>query len=136
MTKTLPKTLTGHCACGNITVSARPSELWAGYCHCQSCRKATGAPVSAYVGLKVKDVTLQGSPKKFATSEGVSRAWCERCGTPVSYESVRWPDEIHFHISLFDYPEQFELEGHTYTDERLPWFDIADDLPRSKKPTN
>ena len=130
----MPETLTGQCACGSVSFTASPDDFWVCYCHCSDCRKATGAPVSTYVGVKLADVSFQGSPKKFATSQGVSRAWCQRCGTPISYESVRWPGEIHFHIGIFDHPEDLVPTGHVYTKDQLPWFRIDDDLPRSKEP--
>ena len=132
----MTKAQTGKCACGTITFTATPEELWVCYCHCDDCKKATGAPVSTYVGIQTKDVSFKGTPKKYATSEGVSRAWCERCGTPISYESIRWPDEIHFHIGIFDHPEELVPTGHVYTKEQLPWFEVKDDLPRSKEPGN
>ena len=132
----MTKSLAGRCACGAVSFTAISDDFWVGYCHCHDCSKATGAPVSAYVGVKAANVVFQGAPKKFATSDGVSRAWCERCGTPISYESTRWPGEIHFHIGLFDHPEDFAPQGHTYTNEQLPWFEISDDLPRSEKPGN
>ena len=126
---------TGSCACGEIsfTVSTRPRFV--GYCHCNACKKATGAPVSCYVGLARSDVTLVGEPRSFATSEGVARTWCATCGTPVAYESARWPGEIHFHIAMFDHPETLKPTGHVYTNEQLPWFEVADDLPRTDKPS-
>lgn len=132
--KTLPKTLKGRCACGTIEFTAEPEDFWVCYCHCDDCKKATGAPVSTYVGIQLKDITFQGTPKKFATSQGVKRGWCERCGTPISYESIRWPDEIHLHIGMFDNPEALEPTGHVYTKEQLPWLRIADDLPKSREP--
>lgn len=130
----MTRTLKGKCACGTITFTATPENFWVAYCHCNDCKKATGAPVSTYVGIKTKDITFQGTPKKFATSEGVRRGWCERCGSPVSYESIRWDDEIHLHIGLFDHPEELEPTGHEYVKEQLPWLRFADDLPRTAEP--
>lgn len=130
-------TLSGRCACGAVSfAAARPQEIKAFYCHCNDCKKATGAPVSAYVSIGVGDIVYKGEPKTFATSKGVKRAWCETCGTPVSYQSDRWPDEIHFHIAIFDHPEDLAPRGHFYTKYELPWLKIDDDLPRAREPEN
>lgn len=126
--------LTGGCACGAITFEVVFNDPWVGYCHCNDCKKATGAPVSCYLGAKAEDVTFARDPKSFATSSGVKRSWCETCGTPLTYQSVRWPGEIHFHIAAFDHPETIEPHFHGYTKEQLPWLNIVDDLHRTKEP--
>lgn len=124
----------GRCACGAVTVSVRPGKTWVGYCHCSNCRKATGAPVSCYVGVKVADVTLEGPVKSCSLTDGVRRTWCDACGSPLAYESTRWPDEMHFHIGVFDEVDELVPEFHVYTKEQVSWFDVKDDLPRSKEP--
>jgi hypothetical protein len=42
----------GGCLCGAVRfkLTAAPYEI--GYCHCHSCRKHTGAPVSAFADCK------------------------------------------------------------------------------------
>ena len=42
-------------------------------------------------------------------------------------------DGIHiteFHISTLDSPEQFTPTKHWFDEERIGWFEVADDLPR------
>jgi hypothetical protein len=41
----------GRCLCGAVRFTADGPPKWTGYCHCQSCRRHTGAPVSAYAGF-------------------------------------------------------------------------------------
>ena len=56
--------------------------------------------------------------------------FCGRCGTPLSYQAERWPGEIHLTISSLDQPEDFPPTAHVFTEERIPWLDLGDDLPR------
>ena len=58
------------------------------------------------------------------------RTFCDRCGTPFSYESDLWPDEIHLHCSNFAEPGAFEPTRHVFFNEHEPDFDLYDDLPR------
>jgi hypothetical protein len=37
---------------------------------------------------------------------------------------------FEFHLSTFDEPEKLIPTSHAFEPERIPWFDIADDLPR------
>ena len=55
------------------------------------------------------------------------------CGTPITYESVRWPDEVHITVGSLDHPEDMPPQGHVFTEEQIPWFHIADELPRFAK---
>ena len=71
-----------------------------------------------------------GEPARYASSAGVTRSFCGRCGTPLSYEAERHPGEIHLTISSLDRPEDFPPAVHVYTEERIPWLELGDHLPR------
>lgn len=123
--------ITGHCLCGDIRYQATSKPLWVAYCHCKSCRRATGAPVSAYAGFAVGDFEfVQGKPACHHSSAGVSRRFCPRCGTPLTYESERWPNEVHLLLGSADDASELRPQGHVYTAHRIDWFETSDQLPR------
>ena len=63
------------------------------YCHCNWCRKATGAPVSVWLMFDQGQVAfIVGSPQKYASSPGVLRGFCPTCGTPLWWEGA-WDDK-------------------------------------------
>jgi hypothetical protein len=116
---------TGRCLCGAVRFTTTGPAKWTGYCHCQSCRRQTGAPVAAYAGFETTQVRFDGAPMAvFASSPGVTRRFCPRCGTPLVYEGARWPGEVHLHVSGFDRPEDFAPTDHGCADERLAWLHI------------
>lgn len=118
---------TGRCLCGAVTFEVHGTPKWTGYCHCQSCRKQTGAPVSAYAGFERDHVRFKGAkPRVFASSEGVRRGFCGECGSTLTYEGERWPTEIHLHVGAFDKPEDFAPTGHAFKDERVSWLHVDD----------
>ena len=113
----------GGCLCGAVRFSAEGPAKWTSYCHCQSCRRQTGAPVSAYAGFEAAKVRFtEGAPTYFESSPGVRRGFCARCGSTLTYEGERWPNEIHIHVGAFDDAEPFAPAGHAFADERLSWF--------------
>jgi hypothetical protein len=117
----------GGCLCGAVRFVASGPPKWTAYCHCQSCRKQTGAPVAAYAGFERDKVRFtSGEPRTHASSPGVERSFCGRCGSPIAYRGDRWPTEIHLLAGLFDDPEAFAPKGHAFANERLGWLHISD----------
>ena len=123
--------LAGGCLCGAVRYRVDAPPIWVGYCHCTSCRRGTGAPVTTFVGARADSVTFTtGVRALYASSPGVRRGFCARCGTPLTYEGDRFPGETHFYVSTFDDPQAFRPTFHVYCEERLEWLEIADSLPR------
>jgi len=118
--------LHGRCLCGAIRFTADGPPKWTAYCHCASCRRHTGAPVSAYAGFEAIKVRFtHGQPAHFASSPGVRRGFCARCGSTLSFEGERWPGELHLHVGAFDEPAGLAPTGHAFADERLPWLHLG-----------
>lgn len=124
----------GGCLCGAVRYRVEKEPIWVGYCHCQSCRKNIGAPVAAFVGVNHGAFfDVSGERAEFVSSPGVKRGFCNQCGTPLTYQSDRWPSEIHIYISTLDHPNQFEPEFHVHCGEKIEWFETADKLERFLK---
>ncbi len=102
------------------------------YCHCKSCRGATGAPVAVNVMYEAERFRFtRGQPRLYASSPGVHRGFCAACGTPLTWSGV-WHDKgyVFFYAPTADQPEELVPDRHAFCESRLQWFDVADDLPR------
>ena len=117
----------GGCLCGAVRFRLLGPPFEIDYCHCHSCRKHTGGPVSAFADCKRHLVEFtRGAPKLFESSPGVRRGFCADCGSTLTYETDALPDEIHIHIGALDKPEDFPPHGKpSFPEERLPWFPIS-----------
>jgi len=123
--------LSGRCLCGQTRYCVTGEPLWVAHCHCESCRRATAAAFATYVGFPAAAVRWSAAePGQFSSSPGVLRRFCTHCGSPMSYQSERWPDEIHLFAATFDDPAAFAPQVHVYAGEQLPWVRLADGLPR------
>lgn len=121
----------GGCLCGRVRFEAQGEPKWVAHCHCRSCRRHTGSAVATFVGYERTQVTFARSNRsQFASSPGVCRSFCSRCGTPIAYEADSAPGEIHLYLGTFDDPNAHVAHRHVYYAERLPWFDVHDALPR------
>lgn len=123
--------LTGRCLCGNIRWRSPGPVLWGGFCHCDSCRRATSSPVTAFFGVPRETLEWSGETSVHETSGGkVRRLFCAGCGSQVSYQADHWPEEAHLYAATLDDPERFEPDAHYHCGEQLPWLNMNDDLPK------
>lgn len=123
--------VSGRCLCGNLQFELRGKRLWVAHCHCESCRRNTGSAVATFVGYNKDQLTYTSGQRKFyQSSPGVQRGFCADCGTPMTYEADRCPDEVHLYVSTIDNPGAFRPQVHVFFGERIPWLELEDDLPR------
>jgi hypothetical protein len=122
----------GGCHCGKVRYEAKGVPVYVPYCHCESCRRISGAPVVLYVMFEKPDVRFtRGRRKIYESSAGVQRGFCPDCGTPLTWEGVwggRAVTEVH--VNTLDDPEAIRPDRHAFFEERLSWFDVHDRLPR------
>ncbi len=121
----------GHCLCGAVTFAYDGPENWVAHCHCESCRRQTASPFTTFMGVPNGAWAWTGvTPSIYASSPGVKRYFCPTCGAPMAFEADRFPDEIHFYVSLLDDPSVLTPRGHVHWDERVAWVPVHDDLPK------
>ncbi len=124
---------TGGCLCGAVRYETTGESFKVLHCHCQSCRKHNGAPVVTLAGFKADQVKFSGDERKiYESSPGVGRAFCGKCGTPLTWEGDGGDlgPIVELHISTFNNPAALKPSVHSFDSERIPWFEVADNLPR------
>ena len=117
----------GGCLCGAVRFVAmgRPKGVF--WCHCQSCRRHSGAPVSVFVGFARDAYTVtKGEIARFKSSPGTTRGFCRTCGATLTCEIVKLPTETHFHVGTFDDAARFAPTRHFFRNEQLPWLHLAE----------
>ena len=122
-------TPSGSCRCGAIRFAASASPLFSGYCHCEDCRRAGGAPVIAFVGFRRADVDWSGEEPARYGEPPVERLFCRTCGAPLGYRDERLADRIYLYTCALDRPQDHPPQSHSYAGERLPWLRLHDGLP-------
>ena len=123
--------LNGNCLCGAVRYTVENEILSATACHCTLCRRASGAPFVAWVTVPAAEFRfVAGTPAHYASSEHGTRAFCTACGSQLTFQSSRYPDEIDVTICTLEQPEAVAPEDHTFVRSMLPWVDLADGLPR------
>ncbi len=125
--------VTGGCLCRAVRYEANVNLCEAFYCHCKICQKTTGAP--AEVGVMVKPGTLnftKEDPKMYQSSPIGSRGFCQHCGSRLTWISPDKEDWTVVWAGSLDHPERVVPTEHLSIESQLPWYEIADNLPRKR----
>ena len=123
----------GHCRCGSVAMRATGDPVFSVYCHCDDCRRATGAPVLAAVAFLKAGIEWESDiDLKRHTNGTAHRLFCSACGSPVAQEHDSAPDRTYFNTGFMDKPEQYPPTAHTYEGEQISWLKLSDTLPRAK----
>jgi hypothetical protein len=122
---------TGHCLCGAVKFSYEAEPKWTLNCHCESCRRATSTAMATWISVPRTALRFSAAmPEYYASSTGVRRSFCGKCGSPLTYEHEQLPDEVHVLAGALSDPGAARPQAHIFVAEQLPWFEAADDLPR------
>lgn len=127
--------VTGGCLCGAIRYRiARPVES-ALICHCQTCRRASGAPMVAWVTVETSAFAwLTVQPIAYESSPGVVRTHCGICGTSLTYQSDQ--SQIDVTTASLDAPEAFPPDREVWLEHRLPWAPTTPSIAGYARSTN
>jgi len=118
----------GGCLCGAIRYVLRGHPTYSGHCHCRSCQRAIGAGFVTWAGVKPENFEVtRGEITQCATSPGVQRGFCARCGSSLTFAGDGWTD-IGVTAASLDDPTVARPESNVYLDHRQPWVVIDDGL--------
>jgi hypothetical protein len=125
---------TGGCLCGGLRYQVSGSADNLCYCHCQSCRRATGAPMVAWGTFAAERFAVtRGQLTEFRSSPRVVRGFCASCGTSITYRHDKRPAEIDVTLVTLDDPALLEPAAHIWVEDKLPWITIVDGKPKFRQ---
>jgi hypothetical protein len=85
----MSETFSGGCQCGAVRYRAEGPVHHASICNCRMCQKALGNLTAPFVSFEGEVRFSRGKPSYFQSSQRVKRGFCNKCGTPLTYE---WMD--------------------------------------------
>jgi len=119
----------GGCLCGAIRYRIEGEPIARALCHCRSCRRASAAPSVAWVTVPLSgyEVTA-GKPTAFRSSPPVTRTFCGRCGSPLTYHHDGDADTIDVTTVTLDEPERFAPTYELWLQDKLAWEALSEHL--------
>jgi|TARA_B110000908_G_scaffold170404_1_gene229876 hypothetical protein len=125
--------LNGSCLCGAITFAAKGAARDAAACHCTQCRKQSGHHWASVQVLDV-DLTIEGTPTWFASSDTAKRGFCAICGSFLFWKGASDPD-TGISLGALDGATNLKLERHIFTADKGDYCDITDTVHKKENET-
>lgn len=123
--------MSARCFCGSISLKCTAEPLTVAICHCEDCRRVTGAAVPGFAAFHQSDLISEaGFGKAFESTLGVKRWFCDTCGSLMACWFDYLPEQVYVPVGVIDQAEQLKPALHCYFDKKLPWLEISDDLPK------
>ena len=122
--------LTGGCQCGAVRYVLRVAAAGgdASLCHCRMCQKAGGGPFMAFLGVPAEALAwTRGAPALFDSSATTRRGFCDRCGTPLTFQ--RGPERIDVTLGSLDDAGAVAPSSRLGAEGVLPWSEHVGALP-------
>lgn len=120
----------GGCLCRAVRYRIQGEPLVSGTCQCRTCRRASGAAIVPWIHVSSDGFSFTaGEPVRFNSSPSVTRTFCGRCGTPLTYWKPSYERTIDVTTCSLDEPNAFPPVGHVWTSHQLEWLKLADGLP-------
>ena len=125
----------GGCFCGAIRFAGHLDPRRVLNCHCEDCRRASGAPFVTWAGFERHQFQItRGNPKRFLKNNRI-RCFCSDCGSQLLFfQSEDFPI-IGVTVSSFDDPSLILPQRHIWVEDKIPWIKLSDGLPaHSQRP--
>ena len=127
-------TLTGRCACGDVTYRIKGEPLFTQACHCTDCQRTTGGAFVVHMVLAEEDFKIDGETRMAVVSTG-SGAGCElhACAKCMTYVWVRYRYHkvpvIAVRAGTLDDTSAVRPGAHIFTRSKQPWLPLPTDVP-------
>ena len=121
----------GQCFCGQVEVEVTGEAAVQGYCHCESCRSMSGAPIRGFTLFPADAVRItrgEGQLKGYSKTDFSDRRHCANCGGQVliNHPSIGLTDVHAETLKGFDLTPALHVN---YGEKKLA---IRDGLPKFK----
>ena len=126
--------LTGRCHCGAVKYQMPEQAIHQALCHCEDCRRHSGAPMVGWALVQSTDLLIEGKTKEYASSQDGRRHFCPNCGTGLFYTNpVIFPNQTDVQIGTLDDPSAIVPNAQIQVADRIGWMDQLNEMATFKR---
>jgi len=128
---------TGNCMCGQLSFVAEGEPAMQANCHCEDCRKTSGAAYSTFVFMMTDNVDISGTANTFnhtADSGAVlTKHFCGECGSPFASTHEARHGMIGIRAGIINEHDIVKPQANVFASGKLDCTILDPDIPAFDK---
>jgi hypothetical protein len=124
----------GACLCGQVTYTAHGAPVIVAQCHCNECRRLSGAGHSVGAMFAADAVTVSGAIREIeytsAQQSVVTKVFCPTCGSPILGKNTGSPDHVTLTLGTMDDAGGLKVGVVIFERDAPHWDTLGDDVMR------
>jgi hypothetical protein len=126
--------MAGGCLCGALRYEAQGEPMFAGYCCCDDCQKASGSGFAPFLGFPASTLRITGATRshmlKHTDGREAVRNACASCGSLV-FGGIYGKDAMHtIYVGTLDDPSLFKPGMAINVKFKPGWVILPPDIPQ------
>ena len=119
----------GGCLCGGVRYRLHGTGKHTSDCHCEDCRRASGAAYVTWCTFPSDDVELLSGQLREVPYAGSLRFFASCCGTHLFVRDNVNSEWIDVTVASLDDPAAFPPQVAIWTEDKLPWVQLDPSRP-------
>ena len=128
---------TGKCLCGRVSYKSHAKPTLILNCHCEDCRRSTGAVYGTNVMVAEDQVEIHGEVSTFnhkAKSGNImTKRFCPHCGTLMFGNSSGRTNVVSIRAGTVDQTDIIKPVMNVFVDSKVSSTPMHDDLPQASE---
>jgi len=123
----------GQCFCGEVHFEIELPVFGVIYCHCNMCRQSNGSDYTTWVRVLSENFKItkgEESVNETLISEKISSFFCTNCASTLYTSDKDYTDSVGVLRGMIRGDVGQEPLKHFFYDDRVPWTDMQDGLPK------
>ena len=120
----------GHCLCGGVQYQVTGNPIIVAHCHCDDCKRQSGAGHSTGAMYAVDNFTITGEVAEYkltsAASNIVTKLFCPKCSSPILGKNSGAEGYVTVSLGTLDDTNDFKPEVVVFAENRNHW-DLMDE---------
>ena len=127
----------GKCLCGQVSFKSHAEPVLILNCHCEDCRRSTGAVYGTNVMVAEDQVDIHGEVSTFnhkAKSGNImTKRFCPHCGTLMFGNSSGRTNVVSIRAGTIDQTDIIKPVLNVFVDSKVTSTPMHDDLPQASE---
>ena len=128
---------TGSCLCLAITYKSNSAPLRTFNCHCDDCKKCSGAPFLTNIFVNENDLDIRGNLRSYIhhseSGNEITKKFCDQCGCQMFSLNEGRPGLVRIHAGTVNELAVVKPKGDVWVSKKIPSIKLDETLDKFHK---